>query len=101
VHWIEAALWGLLGGAVVAGLDFSAVIAHLGDWPWRGRKKLRGGPYLAGTTVRLLAGGGLAAAFGQSGLVSNALMALTIGVATPLIVEKLAQVGVEVTGRAQ
>src|SRR4051794_21903137 len=90
---IETALWGLFGGALVAGLDFVAVVARAGDWPWRARKKLRAGPYLAATAVRLVLGAGLAVAAGQSHLITNALAAVTIGVATPLIVEKLARVG--------
>lgn len=91
VGWAAAALWGLFGGALVAGLDFIAVVGRIGDWPWRARKKLRAGPYVAATLVRLLLGAGLAAAAAQSGLVLNALSAVMIGVAAPLIVEKLAR----------
>jgi hypothetical protein len=95
VHWVATALWGLFGGALVTGLDFIGVVGRIGDWPWKARKKLRVGPYLAATIVRLLLGAGLAAAAGQSGLVTNPLTAVTIGVATPLIVEKLARAGTE------
>jgi hypothetical protein len=93
VGWVATALWGLFGGTLVAGLDFIAVVGRIGDWPWKARKKLRAGPYVAATLVRLLLSAGLAVAAGQSGLALNALLAVTIGVATPLIVEKLARAG--------
>lgn len=80
----------------MAGLDFVAVVTRIGDWPWKARKRLRLGPYLAATAVRILLGAGLALAAGQSGLVSNSLSAVTIGIATPLIVEKLARAGTAV-----
>jgi hypothetical protein len=95
---VEVALWGLFGGALVAGLDFMAVVGRIGDWPWKAPKKLRAGPYVAATLVRLVLSGGLALAAGESGLVSNALSAVTIGVATPLIVEKLARAGTDLAG---
>jgi hypothetical protein len=96
--WLEVTLWGLFGGALVAGLDFIAVVGRIGDWPWRARKKLRAGPYLAATLVRLALSGGLALAAGRSGLVPTALSAVMIGVATPLIVEKLARAGTDLAG---
>lgn len=95
MSWPEVALWGLFGGALVTGLDFIAVVGRISDWPWRARKKLRAGPYLAATLVRLMLGAGLALAAGKSGLVSNPLSAVTIGIATPLVAEKLARAGTD------
>lgn len=97
--WVATACWGLFGGALVAGLDFIAVVGRIGDWPWRARKKLRAGPYVAATFVRLLLGAGLALAAGESGLVTSPLSAITVGVATPLIVEKLARAGTQLAPR--
>jgi hypothetical protein len=99
VGWALTAFWGLFGGTLVAGLDFIAVVGRIGDWPWKTRKKLRAGPYVAATLVRLMLGAGLAVAVGQSGLALNALSAVMIGVATPLIVEKLARAGTELAAR--
>lgn len=93
VQWWAAALWGVFGGSMVVGLDFTSVISRIGDWPWNTRKKMRVGPYFASVVVRLSLGGGLATAAAQSGYVGNALSAVTIGIATPLIVEKLTQAG--------
>ena len=93
--WLEVTLWGLFGGALVAGLDFIADVSRISDWPWKSRKKLRAGPYLAATVIRLVLGAGLALAAGKSGLVSNPLSAVTIGIATPLIAEKLARAGTD------
>jgi hypothetical protein len=97
--WAATALWGLFGGALVAGLDFIAVVGRIGDWPWRARKKLRAGPYVAATFVRLLLGASLAVAASQSGLALNALSAVMIGVALPLIVEKFARASIEIAAR--
>lgn len=82
----------------MAGLDFCAVVGRIGDFPWNARKKLRAGPYLAATIVRLLLGSGLAIAMAQSSLVSSALGAISIGVAAPLIIEKLTQAGAAIAG---
>lgn len=100
VSWLAVGLWGLFGGVLVAGLDFMSVVGRIGDWPWRSRKKLRAGPYLAATLVRLILGGGLAVAAGQSGLIANPLSAISVGIATPLIVEKLAATGTDLAGRS-
>jgi hypothetical protein len=54
-----------------------------------------GRPYLAATLVRLALGAGLALAADKSGLVSNPLSAVTIGIATPLVAEKLARAGTD------
>ena len=89
--WYGYVLWGLFGGVLVAGLDFVAVVGRIGDWPWRARKKLRAGPYAAATLVRISLGGGLALAAGQSALITNPVAAIGVGVATPLIVDKLGQ----------
>lgn len=97
MEWDQCLLWGMLGGALVVGLEFVSTVRRTGDWPWKARTKLRPGPYAVATLVRLLLGSGLAAAAGQSHLVTNALIAVTIGIATPLIVEKLAQAGAEIT----
>jgi hypothetical protein len=94
-------LWGLFGGALVAGLDFVAVVTRIGDWPWKARKKLRPGPYVVATAVRIALGAGLAVAAGQSGMVTNALAAVTLGIATPLVVEKLARAGSALAGVAE
>jgi hypothetical protein len=90
-------LWGTLGGALVVGLEFVGIVRRTGDWPWRARKELRPAPYVVATLVRLLLGSGLAAAAGQSHLVANSVTAVTIGIATPLIVEKLARAGADIT----
>jgi hypothetical protein len=95
VAWFEAAVWGLFGGLLVAGLDFVTVVGRIGDWPWKSRKRLRVGPYTAATLVRLVLSAGLTVAFARSGMELSPLAAVTVGIATPLIVEKLAQAGRE------
>lgn len=88
LHWYTFALWGLFGGVIVDGLEiWRNIRANNGQWP----QKFRTWSYLIAEIIRLGAGAGLAVAFGQSGQVSGPLGALAIGVATPLIVEKLSQ----------
>jgi len=92
VDWLQAALWGIAGGFVVEGLELQAVLKKRRKWPWHVR-----GPgvrasrtaYLIAEAIRLLIGGILAAATAASGQVSTPLAALAIGVAAPVLVERL------------
>jgi hypothetical protein len=87
VHLWQCALWGLLGGAVVEGLEWAAIMRN-GRWPWNKRRKA--GPLVASILIRLGAGSGLAAAVGASGPV-GVLGTFSVGVGAPLIIEKIAQ----------
>jgi hypothetical protein len=93
--WLPSLLWGLLGGALVAGVDFITIVGETGDVPW---KKLRATPYFSAVVVRILISGGLAAAAGESAIISNPLAAVMVGAATPLIVDKLAKAGAKLAG---
>lgn len=83
--------WGLFGGFAVEGLDCYAVLRTCGDWPWRVKLEWESGPLGYGTAevIRLSIGGGLALASAQSGQVTTAIGAAAVGVATPIIVERL------------
>jgi hypothetical protein len=83
----QCVMWGLFGGAAVEGLEWSAVMRR-GRWPWN--KRLRVGPVVTAVVIRLGIGGGLAGAIGAGGSM-NQLGALSIGIAAPLIIEKIAQ----------
>src|SRR5437899_10799747 len=88
MDWWELAGWGLLGGFIVDGLEFWRMVRNNGGvWPIQYRSLA----FVAAELVRLLAGAGLAIAFGKSGQVTGALGAVAIGAAAPLIVEKLSQ----------
>lgn len=89
----HAALWGLFGGFVVEGLDLYAAVRRKGCWPWRVRGPRETGAlaYFVAELIRLVIGGGLAGAAATSGQLSTPLAALTMGIATPLIVERLAR----------
>lgn len=80
--------WGILGGALVDGIEFySSVRANKGKIPvaWK-----RPGTYAA-EIVRVGIGGILAAACGASEQITGPIGALSVGAAAPLIVEKLSQ----------
>lgn len=92
VNWVQAALWGVAGGFVLEGLEFHAALRRHGRWPWkvtgRGARVGTAG-YLIAELIRLMAGGILAGAASASGQVSGPLAALAIGVAAPVMVERL------------
>ncbi|WP_051054332.1 hypothetical protein [Frankia sp. QA3] len=90
---VEVALWGLFGGFAVEGLDLYTAVRRSGRWPWRtGRPRAVGAwAYLVAEVVRLAIGAGLAAAAGASGQVTTAFAAVAVGIAAPLVVERLAR----------
>ncbi|MGH3670501.1 MAG: hypothetical protein ACRDSH_07675 [Pseudonocardiaceae bacterium] len=89
--WIEAALWGLSGGFAVEGLDLYGAVRRHGCWPWRARGPREVGAvgYFVAEMIRLVTGGILASALAESSQVTTAFGALAVGVAAPLIVERL------------
>lgn len=88
---IFAAAWGLFGGFCTEGLGFYVAVRRQGGWPWR----TSGGPsllaYASAELVRLVIGAGLAWAFAASDQVATPVAALAVGVAAPLVVERLTQ----------
>lgn len=89
--WIEAALWGLSGGFAVEGLDLYAAVRRHGCWPWRvrGPREVGAVGYVVAELIRLVIGSVLASALAESSQVTTAFGALAVGVAAPLIVERL------------
>ena len=86
--WLELALWGLLGGGIVDGLEFWREVRTNGG---RCPEEFRTMAYLVAEAIRLGVGAVLAVAFGLHGQVTAPLGALAIGVAAPLIVEKMSK----------
>jgi hypothetical protein len=91
MKWFEAALWGLFGSFAVEGLDLYAAVRRRGCWPWRvrGPREVGVAGYLVAEVFRLVIGSGLAWALAESRQVTTAVGALAVGVAAPLIVERL------------
>ncbi len=86
--WYVFALWGLLGGAIVDGLEFWQIVrANGGHCP----RNFRTIAYGVAEVIRLGAGAALAVALGLTGQVTAPMGALAIGVAAPIIVEKLSE----------
>jgi hypothetical protein len=92
--WIEAALWGLSGGFAVEGLDLYGAVRRHGCWPWRARGPREVGAvgYFVAELIRLVIGSVLASALAESSQITTAFGALAVGVAAPLIVERLTRV---------
>lgn len=87
---LQCALWGVFGAFAVEGMEFAGEIRRSG-WPWR--KKSGPGPiaYFISVVIRFAVSGGLAMCFGYTGQFAGPLGPLSIGIAAPLIVEKLAR----------
>ncbi|MEN3360365.1 MAG: hypothetical protein V7637_4347 [Mycobacteriales bacterium] len=86
-------LWGLFGGFAVEGLDLYGALRRRGCWPWGGPEPREVGivGYAVAEAIRLIIGGGLAGAAATSSEVTSPAGALAVGVAAPLIVERLAR----------
>ena len=89
--WVDAALWGLGGGFAVEGLDLYGAVRRYGCWPWRvpGPREVGAVGYFVAELVRLVIGSVLASALAESGQITTAFGALAVGIAAPLIVERL------------
>ena len=86
-----AAIWGLVGGLCVEALALYSLIRHARRWSWRKPIPQGLSAYVISVIVRAGAGAGLAAAAAGSGQVSGTFAAFALGVAAPLVVEKLSQ----------
>jgi hypothetical protein len=92
VLW-EFALWGLFGGFAVEGLDHYRALKAGGPAPWSRKGSLV--HYLVASLMRVAIGGGLALAAAESDQVSTPLTAVAIGVAAPVLIERLLQLAPE------
>jgi hypothetical protein len=81
---LEVALWGLLGGFAVEGLDFVRAQRRAAGWP----PEMRTSAWYVATAVRLTVGAVLAMALGESGQIAGPIGALGVGAAAPVLVEK-------------
>ncbi len=86
-----AAGWGLAGGLSVEALALYAVIRNSSKWSWRRPIPQGAVAYLISVVARAGAGAGLAAAAAGSGQIVGTFAAFGLGVAAPLVVEKLAR----------
>lgn len=86
-----AAGWGLAGGLCVEAVALYAVIRNSSKWSWRRPIPQGAVAYLISVAARAGAGAGLAAAAAGSGQVVGTFAAFGLGVAAPLVVEKLAR----------
>lgn len=86
--WEKYGFWGVAGGVAVLGLELWTSIRALdGNWPVRCTRVA----YWFGEAARLLIGGILAVALGGAAQVTVPLGAFTVGVATPLVLARLAE----------
>ncbi|MFE0153666.1 hypothetical protein ACFWY5_41480 [Nonomuraea sp. NPDC059007] len=88
--WIWA-LWGLGGGLAVEVLDFVKAVRRVKGWPWASPDEPGAGPYLLSVLGRAAAAAVVAGAAGASVTGMTPLIALALGAAAPLILEKLSQ----------
>lgn len=94
--WSAAVLWGLLGGGLVEAFDLHTEIRRHDALPWRKPRSKRRDParpaasiYALASGLRLFMGCGVAGVAGASAMVGSPWVAVSIGVAAPLIIERL------------
>jgi hypothetical protein len=90
VVWL-AAVWGLTGGLCVEALALHAHIRRMPKWDWRRPIDQGMVAFVVVVALRVGVGSALAAAFAGSHQVSGPLAAFTLGVAAPVVVERLAK----------
>jgi hypothetical protein len=83
---LEAVLWGIFGGMLGELLN---VYDHRTEDPKNWPAYLRMGSYYAISALMGLCGGGLAAAYQQSGVDISPIVALNVGLTAPLILKTL------------
>ncbi|GII64472.1 hypothetical protein Skr01_45570 [Sphaerisporangium krabiense] len=84
-----AALWGLAGGLCVEGLELYARIRRDRKWSWKRPIPQGRAAYLTSVAIRAGVGAVLAAAATEGRQISGAFAALALGLAAPLVVEKV------------
>lgn len=95
-----AAAWGLAGGFCVEALELYVRIRRTPKWNWRQPIPQGMAAFAVSVLVRLGVGAVLAAATAGSRQISSPLAAFGLGVAAPLVIEKLAR-GVPLTALSQ
>jgi len=89
MSWQYAALWGLAGGAVNRALIYLEAAQQIKGVPWRRPAGPGGGVYLTAVLLHSVIAAVVTGAVAQSGYVPNAVVALAIGAAAPVVVKKL------------
>ena len=84
-------IWGLIGGGIIEGVEFTRAIKVAGDWPWHSPKEPSAPQFIISVIIRLAVGAALAAGLGIGHQIVGVFGGLTAGIAAPLIVEQLAQ----------
>lgn len=98
MDWWEFGIWGLAGGLLIEALEVqNAARLNGGILP----PAYTGWAFWIGEVIRVLGGGALAVAFGQSAVVTTPVAAMAIGISTPVIVEKLKQARVPLAEQPQ
>lgn len=90
----EGALWGMLGGVLIEGVEFRTQMLSDPNWSWRRPIPQGWAAYVVAIVIRVGIGAGLAAAAAAQGMVSGPYVAMALGVSAPLVVEKLFRAGV-------
>jgi hypothetical protein len=91
ISGLEAALWGLLGGACVELLEFAGALRRTGRWPWRVKGEPGPAALFVSVVIRVGVGAAVTAALGASDQINTALAAFAAGVGAPLLIEQMAR----------
>jgi hypothetical protein len=89
MSWWEFASWGAFGGFAVETVEFYTAMRRTRSFPWKVPGEIGRGPLILSILIRVLLGSGLAWALASGGQISGAVGAIAVGVAAPLILEKM------------
>ena len=87
--WQYAAVWGLAGGAVNRALIYLEAAQRVKGPPWRQPDGPGGGVYMVAVLLHCAIAAVVTGAVAQADYVPNAVVALGIGAAAPVVVKKL------------
>jgi hypothetical protein len=97
----QYALWGLAGAAINRALLFLEASQRAKGWPWRFPFGPGAAPFCVATLLHLGIATVVTAAAAEAGYVPNALIAIGIGAAAPVVVKKMAGYTLSVLPRGQ
>jgi hypothetical protein len=97
----QYALWGLVGAAVNRALVYLEETNRAKGWPWQFPYGPGAGPYLVSVVLHCGIAAGVTAGAAAAGYIGNAVVALGIGAAAPVVVKKISGYTLALLPRAE
>lgn len=88
--WWQACLWGALGAGLVEAGEMWHLYRAQDRFPWVKDERPQVKPYIFALSLRFFMAIGITAVYGVSGQVAGPLVAVTLGIAAPIIIQQFA-----------